>query len=600
MPEADIPGKKKGQGCSTWATRTKFKFLDACATEWQESLDNNSSTSFYTSVTRLWVKKYGWYFDYWSDLEEDIEDPADDDLDFADGADGKEELTKCNNYFDVMHVWYHHHYRKAQTAITNNNMEMALNTLGNFAPKPPRKPRILQFYSANFYNDCIKHAAEFEIMKKLNEYKVQLREWERMWRPESQNFRDEVETKMKEEHRIALEAYESGVQVMSAVTPTAQDYHNNISQAAAFLQPLADAIQKQFGMATSILMVGPIPSLKGRIEMRSVHSGATNAALPQLWPQFDPDRFTAVSQSMVKFGEHVFSNIDEASSDCVARALSSSPIADNEDPSVNAPVDHITPTATVPPASSTVRELSSSHILTPEDEPQCNSQEGSSNAARNTSPPASLSDITPLAPPTITPEVSPSIVGSPPTPVPSVDSLANPTATVPAEEPKFDLSGKSIPLTKCPKDFKIWFHGSRKDFLPKNFNEFVSGMVAWWTAIQPDDRECDSQGAHMRETQDADWSRLRKAGRNGMYLIVVGLMWWHNMISNNKTMGEWLAIVEDVSWVLESMVATHIDECVSPTPSPPSPLTVHCGKCKITVVESTNGVSTRSKRARAT
>ncbi|KAG1722361.1 hypothetical protein EDB19DRAFT_1584712, partial [Suillus lakei] len=113
----------------------------------------------------------------------------------------------------------------------------------------------------------------------------------------------------------------------------------------------------------------------------------------------------------------------------------------------------------------------------------------------------------------------------------------------------FPDGGKSIPLTKRPKDFKIWFCGGRKDFLPQNFNEFVSGMVAWWTAIQPDNHECDSQGVHMREPQDANWSQLRKAGRNGMYLMVVGLMWWRNMISNNKTMGEWLAMVEDVSWV---------------------------------------------------
>lgn len=317
-------------------------------------------------------------------------------------------------------------------------------------------------------------------------------------------------------------------------------------------------------------------------------------------------------------------------------------MADNEHPSVNAPVDHITPTATALPASSTMRELGSSHILTPEDEPQRNSQEGSSNTACNTSPPASPSNITPATPPTTTPEVfSPSIVDSPTTPVPSVNSLANPTVTVPAEELEFDLLGcseksmvdycyvlkhfdwgrpwthcleqflsfertcgfpdgrKSIPLTKHPEDFKIWFCGGRKDFLPQNFNVFVSDMVAWWTAIQPDNRECDSQGAHMRESQDADWSWLHKAGRNGMYLMVVGLMWWCDMISNNKTMGEWLAMVEDVSWVLESMMATHIDESVSPTPSPPSPSTVRCGKRKTTVVESTNGMSTRSKRVRA-
>jgi hypothetical protein len=150
----------------------------------------------------------------------------------------------------------------------------------------------------------------------------------------------------------------------------------------------------------------------------------------------------------------------------------------------------------------------------------------------------------------------------------------------------FPDGGESIPLTKHPKDFKIWFHGSCKDFLRKNFNVFVSGMVAWWTAIQPDNHECDSQGANIHESQDADWSWLHKAGKNGMYLMVVGLMWWHDMISNNKTMGKWLAMVEDVSWVLKSMVATHIDDSVSLIPSPPSPSTVCHGKCRTTGGES--------------
>jgi len=72
-------------------------------------------------------------------------------------------------------------------------------------------------------------------------------------------------------------------------------------------------------------------------------------------------------------------------------------------------------------------------------------------------------------------------------------------------------------------------------------------MMAWWMAIQPDDRARDAEGKFIREPQDANWMRLRKGGRNGIYLVVVGLMWWHDMISNNETMEEWLAMVEDVT-----------------------------------------------------
>ena len=46
------------------------------------------------------------------------------------------------------------------------------------------------------------------------------------WDAETQEFRDEVERKMKEEHRIAMEvAYESSIQDLSAKMPTAEEYH---------------------------------------------------------------------------------------------------------------------------------------------------------------------------------------------------------------------------------------------------------------------------------------------------------------------------------------------------------------------------------------
>lgn len=94
--------KNRGRGRVTWATGTKFKFLDSHATQWQHSLDDNTSSQFYSSVARLWIKKYGWFFDHWSDLENDTEGTVEDDLDFADGASSEDELEKCREYFDAM------------------------------------------------------------------------------------------------------------------------------------------------------------------------------------------------------------------------------------------------------------------------------------------------------------------------------------------------------------------------------------------------------------------------------------------------------------------------------------------------------------------
>jgi hypothetical protein len=48
----------------------------------------------------------------------------------------------------------------------------------------------------------------------------------------------------------------------------------------------------------------------------SVHSGATNALVPQQWPAFDHTGFEAVQKSMVQFGQYVFSKSDHLMHDC--------------------------------------------------------------------------------------------------------------------------------------------------------------------------------------------------------------------------------------------------------------------------------------------
>jgi len=68
------------------------------------------------------------------------------------------------------------------------------------------------------------------------------------------------------------------------------------------------------------------------------------------------------------------------------------------------------------------------------------------------------------------------------------------------------------------------------------------------------------------------------------------------MISNNKTMEEWLAMVEDVTWVLESMVATHVDDSTTPLPSPPTITSVQ--KHKNPIGKSTDGMTTKTKRSK--
>jgi hypothetical protein len=115
----------------------------------------------------------------------------------------------------------------------------------------------------------------------------------------------------------------------------------------------------------------------------------------------------------------------------------------------------------------------------------------------------------------------------------------------------------NIPIIDRPKDFKIWFCGGHKNFTPRDLRTFVASMKKWWSSIQPVDRARDAHGLFKHDSEDIDWSRLHRAGRNGMYLVVVGLMWWREGLENDMGLDAWFVMVEDVTWVLVRLVATH-------------------------------------------
>lgn len=125
----------------------------------------------------------------------------------------------------------------------------------------------------------------------------------------------------------------------------------------------------------------------------------------------------------------------------------------------------------------------------------------------------------------------------------------------------------NIPIIDRPEDFKIWFRGGRKNFTPRDLGTFIASMKKWWSSIQPVDHARDAHGLFKHDLEDINWSRLYRAGRNGMYLVVVGLMWWREGLENDEGLDAWFVMVEDVTWVLVRLVATHQIER-SPTPPP--------------------------------
>lgn len=49
------------------------------------------------------------------------------------------------------------------------------------------------------------------------------------------------------------------------------------------------------------------------------------------------------------------------------------------------------------------------------------------------------------------------------------------------------------------------------------------------------------------------WSETAKGGMNGMFMLLMSLLWWRLRARSEEEKGELLSMVEDVTWVLKAM-----------------------------------------------
>lgn len=106
--------------------------------------------------------------------------------------------------------------------------------MSNTLVTPPRRPRLIQYYSSLYYKDRVKPVfeAEWEAIEKLPvaegakkpaKINVRNRVTKVMWEKESQEVRDLVEMKVEAHHKKALKEFET---LQKAPTErSAEDYH---------------------------------------------------------------------------------------------------------------------------------------------------------------------------------------------------------------------------------------------------------------------------------------------------------------------------------------------------------------------------------------
>lgn len=107
----------------------------------------------------------------------------------------------------------------------------------------------------------------------------------------------------------------------------------------------------------------------------------------------------------------------------------------------------------------------------------------------------------------------------------------------------FPDEGEAYDTVGRPAELKKWMKSHR---LLKENNVgvvFSRKYMAWWSSLQP---------AQHPHTADSDWTTLRKAGKNGLLLVVLALVWWGGRGSSSRD-AEWIAAVCDVTRAVRYM-----------------------------------------------
>ncbi|KII83052.1 hypothetical protein PLICRDRAFT_180780 [Plicaturopsis crispa FD-325 SS-3] len=330
-PGPKKPKNDKPPGRTSWVKGTKLTFLDSRRETWQRAVDAGPVKAgvFYSNVTKLFLKKYGYNLPLDEDLEVDVEDPPDECIDDEDPEQedmDEEEAERRSDIYTTTRTkigqWYRHKYRKLLKRDKRSDMLNSLfENIANFTPKPPRKLRVEQFYSKKYYASRIKARFEADWERAQEDWKVvegngnpdNLRAPSRInvrnqatkaaYEMETDEFKKDVEIWLETERAAKLRAFEAKKEEAPRGTP--EQFHQILADMGYYLQPFADIISKKFHSAVALFVTGPFGE-NGEIEVRSVHAGRTRDLLQEKWHENDPEAMTMIGNAMTKFAHKVF------------------------------------------------------------------------------------------------------------------------------------------------------------------------------------------------------------------------------------------------------------------------------------------------------
>ncbi|TFK79919.1 hypothetical protein K466DRAFT_504782, partial [Polyporus arcularius HHB13444] len=125
--------------------------------------------------------------------------------------------------------------------------------------------------------------------------------------------------------------------------------------------------------------------------------------------------------------------------------------------------------------------------------------------------------------------------------------------------------GKRLSAKSRPEELSRWINGGRnydKMPMPDDVEEYGKRWRAWWTKLQPKPRR-DSDDWPLPQTppeNEDHWEPLRRGGPNGLFVAIMGLAIWSSALNEDDVPDDFIAAVEDVTWVCSILMGDDDDD----------------------------------------
>ncbi|KAF7797721.1 hypothetical protein EIP86_008921 [Pleurotus ostreatoroseus] len=294
------------------------------------------TTRFFNALTNLTMHKYGVDVDIEAPLAEDPPDP-DEKL----GSESPKDPSWTEEESEAFHErwaalrrkivnWFNHNCAKVGKHHQSDTVSKLLFRLTREASKP-HKLSLLQYYQREYYHSRISRAFDERFRALTEEYEaaratavsnnldftatapqrvaVRTNVAKTCMDSEDEEFMEQLKIDWERDMQAEAEEY----QTMLRRPATAEEYQASIDAIPTILQEFANAVTEMTGLATTILLGGPIPLKGGRLEVKSLHSGQSKGLVEQQWHKADRVGFKQVCDIFQTFVNSAYTLEDQRS-----------------------------------------------------------------------------------------------------------------------------------------------------------------------------------------------------------------------------------------------------------------------------------------------